>query len=349
MKGKLASYLAVGFSLFGMTLPLAHANQINTGGATGAYHSTFCPLLKIRMGAIGEAYQCTTSLGSSENLRRIAKNPKHFGYSQLDVFALESPRHGGSRAYQIVRSDDARECVFAVTRNKRLTNYGELAVYADTLRFILPPKSSGSASTFEYLSSIDSKGLGRARTIVHANDTDEAIRQALADDKAVTLFVQFPDPENKRFKMIKRLGGHLVPVVDGPILDQKINGQQIYFAQETDISQLRWLRLGRTVVTACTPLVLFSGRTNRISGAEERSIHRETVRIIRSMPTSDLIPQGSAIARIIRQTREVSARARGHFLRVSRNARERARPFAERMYRSARATISLMIQKAQPQ
>jgi len=345
---KLSSVLALG-ALAGVIGTPTMATQINTGGDTGAYHSTFCPLLKSRMGAFGSSYECAPSLGSSENLRRVANNPKEFGYSQLDVFALESPSLGGERSFKIVRSDDARECVFAVTRNKRLTNFGEIAVYADTLKFILPPKPTGSASTFKFLSGIDPEGLGRARSVKYASDTDSAIRETLADDQAVTFFVQFPDPLNDRFKMIRQLGGHLVPVIDGQILDQKVDGQQVYFAQETQISQLRWLRLGRTVVTACTPLVLFTGNTNRVAGSDARSIHRQVISTVRDLRGSDLIPQGSVVARMVKQTRELSTRAKGHFLRVSANARERARPFLERAFKTARETVRVMIEKAQPQ
>lgn len=330
-------------------LPPALANDIHTGGVNGAYHGNFCPLLKTRIGAIGANYNCNTSAGSSENLRRVAANTTDFGYAQLDVFALESRRFGGENAFSRVRSDDARECVFAVTRNKNLTNYGQLAVNADRLRFILPPRSSGSASTFEYLGSIDPTGLGRARNVSHAADTDEAIRRALEDDEAVTLFVQFPDPDNERFKTIRRMGGHLIPVVDAVILDQRIGGEQIYYAQETEIEQLRWLRAGRTVITACTPLVLFTGNPSRIRNSESRLGHRQLIENIRTLPSADLVPQGSVFARLLKQTRNASTRARDHFLRLSQEARLQARPFLERMWRMAGDSVRIMVEKAQPQ
>ena len=333
----------------GLIVASASASDIHTGGTAGAYHSSFCPMLKSRMAAVGGNYDCNLSFGSSENLRRVASNPADFGFAQLDVFAFENRRLGGRRTFTTVRSDDARECVFAVTRNKNLTNFGEIAVYADTLKFILPPRSSGSASTFEFLGSIDPDGLGRAKNVSHAADTDEAIRRALSDHRAVTFFVQFPDPGNERFRMIRRMGGHLVPVIDGLILSQKVNGEQVYFAQETQIEQLRWLRAGKQVVTACTPLVLFTGNSQRIPGSEARLAHRQLIANIRALPSADLVPQGSVFARLLRQTRAASSRARKHFLRVSRNARLRARPFFERMWRVAQRGVQTMIDKAQPQ
>jgi len=336
---------------------VALAAQINTGGDTGAYHGTFCPSLSKQLELVGSTGECLVSSGTGENLRRVARNPDEFGYGQLDVLALESENYsslGGSKAFQIVRSDDVRECVFAVTRNKNYTNFGELAVNADRLRFILPPKTSGSAKTFEFLQKIDPQGLGLAKNIVNATSTDEAIELAMADENAVTFFVQFPDPNNPRFKKIRQSRGHIVPVVDGIILRQKIDGQTIYYAQETSISQLKWLNLGKRVITVCTPLVLFTGATNRISGDDraetrsKRSAHRQLVLNIRSMTTKELIPPQSPFAKIIDRTRQLSNRARYHFQELSLNARERARPLFDRMYRGAGHIVRMMVLKARP-
>ncbi len=326
----------------------AVAAQINTGGDSGAYHNTFCPNLVKQLAVLGNTSECLTSEGSAENMRRVARNPTELGYGQLDVFALEADRFGGSRAFEVIRSDDVRECVFAVTRNRNYTNFGEIAVNADRLRFILPPQGSGSAKTFDYLRKIDPEGLGQARNVRHADDTDEALRQALADEEAVSFFVQFPDPSNERFQLIRKLSGHIVPVVDSVILRQKIDGRTVYFAQETSISQLKWLNLGQRVVTVCTPLVLFTGAMNRVSGQERRAEHRQLVLNIRAMRNEELLPETNPLAQIIKRTRQLSARARYHFQELSLDARERAKPFFERIYRGAQRTVRLMILKARP-
>ncbi len=134
----------------GLNAATATGAEINTGGESGAYHSTFCPALVNQLNRLGKPSDCVSSAGSGENLRRVARNPRELGYGQLDVFALEAERYGGEEAFEIIRSDDVRECVFAVTRNRSYTNFGEIAVNADRLRFILPPEASGSAKTFEY-------------------------------------------------------------------------------------------------------------------------------------------------------------------------------------------------------
>jgi hypothetical protein len=331
----------------GLQTRSATGAEIHTGGETGAYQTTFCPALVAQLGQLGQPSDCVTSEGTGENLRRVARSPESFGYGQLDVFALEADRYGRD-TFEIVRADDVRECVFAVTRNKSYTNYGEIAVNADRLRFILPPEASGSAKTFAYLQKIDPDGLGRGRTVINATDTDEAIRMTLADEDAVTFFVQFPDPANERFKTIRRLDGHLVPVIDSVILRQEVDGRTVYFAKETPISQLKWLNLGRRVVTVCTPLVLFTGASNRITGTERRAEHRQLVLNIRAMRREELVPRGSPVARILEQTRQLSARARFHFQELSMTARERAKPFVERMYNGARHFVRLMVLKARP-
>ena len=326
----------------------ASAARINTGGNTGAYHTTFCPNLTKQLNLLGNPSECITSDGTGENLARVARNPEEIGYGQLDAFALEADRFGGTRAFEMIRSDDVRECVFAVTRNRNYTNYGEIAVNADRLRFILPPKTSGSAKTFDYLSKIDPDGLGQARNVIHATDTDEAIRMALSDENAVSFFVQFPDPSNERFRTIRELNGHLVPVIDSIILRQQIDDRTVYFAQETQISQLKWLNLGRRVVTVCTPMIVFTGATEQLTGNTPRSEHRQLVLNIRAMERKDLIPEESPIAQALAKTRQISARARYHFQELSLNARERARPFLDRIYRGAGHLVRVMIVKARP-
>ncbi len=340
----------VGF--FGVTaIAPASANQIHTGGANGSYHTAFCPLLQQRLGSLGTTHECSTSDGSSANIRRVIRNPSHFAFSQLDVFTLESQILGGASRFSIVRSGDVRECVFAVTRNKSLTNFGELAVNARDLRFVLPPRQSGSARTFAYLQKLDPDGLGKARRVSHSNGTDEAIRTALADNSAVTFFVQFPDPKNERFQLIKRLGGHIVPVVDGTILKQRIAGRSVYFAQDTGISQQPhlWNWVGKRVITACTPMILVTGNSNRVQGIGNRQQHERLIAILRGTERNLLVPRTDRFRAIVEQSREISRRAQAHFIQLSADARERALPLFERAYRSARRGIHEMILKARPQ
>src|SRR6185436_19916959 len=135
-----ASALALA-ALTAFALP-ADANQINTGGSTGAYHANFCPVLAQQLKLPQFDYRCTLSAGTRENMERVLANPRQLGYGQLDVFALESRQMKAEDALTLVRQDDVRECLFAVTRNKDISNWGELAANAGRLRFILPPAAS---------------------------------------------------------------------------------------------------------------------------------------------------------------------------------------------------------------
>jgi len=328
----------------------ANAAQIYTGGTNGAYHTVFCPLIKQNMGELGRDYNCVTSNGSSANIKQIARNPFDFGFAQLDAFALDSASYGRISEFEIIRSGDVRECVFAVTRQPSLTSFGQIAVAADRLKFILPPKDSGSMRTFDYLRRLDKDGLGRARNIIEAIDIDDAILRSLADDGAVTFFVQFPDPNNERFRKIRRLGGHIVPVVDQTLLDAQIDGQRVYYAQETDIGQTSLLKFfGEKVITACTPMILFTGSNRSISLQYRRETHAQLVSRLQSMPSEDFVPKTGPFSKFLNRTKNLSEQTLASLIRSSSNARERAQPFLQRTYYRIQRAINIMILKARPQ
>jgi len=108
----------------------AGANQINTGASTGAYETSFCPVLAQQLKLAQFDYACKPSAGTRENMERVLASPRQLGYGQLDVFALESRQMNAEAAFSLVRQDDVRECVFAVTRNKDISNWGELTANA---------------------------------------------------------------------------------------------------------------------------------------------------------------------------------------------------------------------------
>jgi hypothetical protein len=328
--------LALGISLLAAGAGPVAANRIHTGGETGAYHRDFCPTLSREMATTGQPYTCTTSSGTRENMQRVRSNPRELGFGQLDVFALDT-RGPNAAGLQIVRQDDARECVFAVTRNREITSYGELSAYASSSRFFLPPQTSGSVGTFQYLRSLDKYGLGRvsSNAITHAQGVDEAIRSALAREDGVAFFVQYPDPDNERFKLVRDLGGHFVPVLDNTLLDQTIGGRSVYYAQDTRISNGRRLEMGGRVTTACTPIVLFTAADSRVSDSGERRQHAEMVASIKSMSRDVVLPRQSPLRQAMEKTRELTAEGRQRFLAYSERARDRALPFLQRMIERA--------------
>lgn len=308
----------------------ASAIQLNTGGETGAYHTTFCPALEKQLSRSKFDYKCTPSDGTADNLSRVAADPRQIGYGQLDVFAFEAPALGGAKAFTRLRTDDVRECVFAVTRNHDLTSYGDIAVNAGRLRFVLPPKTSGSTGTFRYLQEIDADGLGKAKSVIDAKDVDDAIKIALSADDTVAFFVQFPDPDNPRFKNIQDLDGHIVPVIDRSILRSQVEGQKIYFAQETQIANAKWMKGGQRVVTSCTPLVLFTGTPERVTGDRDRQDHKDMIATVQALKVDALVPRESTWSRLWRKTRELTGQSVEKLLVLSQEAREKAKPMVEK-------------------
>jgi len=312
---------------------------IHTAGKTGAYHSHFCPALSSVLDQHNYNPDCRTSDGTADNLRQISQQPSHFGYGQFDVFALNAQRYGGRQQFEIVRNDDVRECVFAATRRKDMTNYGEVAVFASQLRFYLPPRGSGSAGTFQFLQQIDPEGLALAQKVRLMASPDAAIRAALKDPDGVAFFVQFADPRNARFKLIQDLGGHVVPVIDAAILAQRVDGRPIYHAQETQVTNSKWLRAGQTVITACTPLLLLTGAASRLKDVEQRRAHQRLIDTIRAMRAQTLLPAEPLFARILKRTKQLSAQGVDRLVTLSRQARDRAKPLVDRAQKAGSKLI----------
>ncbi len=321
------------------TPAIAQDFVINTGGESGAYHGQFCPALRGQIKKAGFEATCQTSAGSTENMQRVAENPAQLGYGQLDVLALKARDFGGSSTFRRLRIDDVRECIFAVTRDKGLDSYGELAVRADELRVILPPEPSGSAATFRFLQKIDPYGIGRTENIIHAANTDEAIRIALNSDATVAFFVQFPDPDNQRFKLARDKGGHIVPVLDRKILDQRIDGIPVYFAQETQVKNASWLSGGTKVITACTPLVVFTGTNKPVSGRTNWEDHERMSRMLEKLRGDELMPKASLFSRVLKRTRELTATSAEKFVEISEQARAKAAPLFKKAREAARQAV----------
>lgn len=313
----------------------ASARQINTGDPTGAYHADFCPLLAGQLRLAQFDYGCAGSSGTRESMARVAADPQQLGYGHLDVFALESRRLDPG-LLTLVRQDDVRVCLYATTRNTQVSNWGELAAHAGSLRFILPPAASDSAATFEFLRTIDAKGLGRAKSVTHVVSVEEAIRQALGADDAVSLLVELPDPDSPPFELVRAQGGRLVPVIDRAILRQAVDGRKVFFPQEVEIESASWIRSARKLVTACTPLVVFTGHPERVADGPARKDHEDLIRTAAALKRAALLPEASFLGRALKRSRELSASGTERALELTEEARAKARPYAEKAMEKAK-------------
>lgn len=347
--GPMTQLLVFALALAALAAPWlpASASQINTGASAGAYEVSFCPVLSQQLKLAQFDYRCTPSAGTRENMERVLANPRQLGYGQLDAFTLESRQMNASAALTVVRQDDVRECLFAVTRNKDITNWGELAAEAGRLRFILPPANSGSVGTFQFLRSIDADELGKAKTVTHAASTEEAIRETLSADDTVTLFVEFADPEGEHFGLVDKLGGHIVPVINRTILRQEVDGKKIYFAQETQVEGSQWTKSGKKVVTACTPLVVFTGAPDRVQGEQAKKDHEDLIRTVSALKSGSLVPEESLFQRLVKRTKELSATSTEKMLEATEQAREKAKPYTDKAMDAAKEATEQTKQAAE--
>jgi hypothetical protein len=313
----------------------AHAEHINTGGERGAYKKDFCPQLSKALKKSKFHYQCVSSHGSRENIERVIKAPKEIGFSQLDVYALQSGAEGGG-ALSVIRSDLGRECLFVVTKNKNLHSLDDIGALGGKLRFILPSEKSGHASTFAYLQKTDPNGLGQVKNVERVESVDAALDKVLkGGGDTATLFVQFPDPDNARFKQVWRGGGHFVPVISREILGQQIGGEKVYYAQETEIATATLTKKRKMLTTACTPLVLFTGTPEAVAKAARANADKakaeqaDLIKTIKAVKRNKLMPHKGYLSNIWRRTKELSSEAADKFLAASHKAREKAQPYID--------------------
>jgi hypothetical protein len=309
----------------------AHAFSIATADENGGDHKDFCPPLEHALKKAGFTYNCMQTGGSQANVARVSSSPRDIGFTQLDVYAREM-RKPHAKPMTLLRTDLGNECLFLVTRTKSLRTYGEVAARAKSLRFVLPPKDSGSAATFDFLRKIDPHGLGKVKTksITYAASVDAALDETLAaeDDNTVTLFVQFPDPGNARFKTINTKDGAFIPVISRAILDQEVDGQKIYVAQETQIANPKFLKKGETAVTACTPLALFTRAPSSLRKLRNvrrpnfiRLRHAAMVQAVRKFDRDRLVPASSFLDALWKNTKVLSRSAVEELVAISEKVR----------------------------
>lgn len=335
---KMSHALAVAIGVVVAFETPASANWINTGAVDGPYHRNFCPLLANQLKLAQLDFACTPSTGTRENIERVLADPRQLGYAQLDTFHLISGQLRAQSALTIVRQDDVRQCLYAVTRNEQLTNWGELTANAQRLRFILPAAESGSSDTFQFLRSIDPNGLGRMQQPRHTPSIESAIREGLSAHDTVSLFVAFPDPDSAHFALIKELGGHVVPVIDRAILRQEAAGRKIYFAQETQVENPQWISSGRKIVTACTPMLVFTGSGDNVAQDKGRKDHEDLIRSVAALNARTLLPQEGLFSTLWKRTKELSASGTEKLLQATEQAREKARPYTDKAMETAKET-----------
>ncbi len=291
------------------------AKSINTAGEKGAYHALFCPPLPpVLSNAYFPGYRCEPSNGTLENINRVLKYPTSIGFVQFDVFANEANRRMEElQKLTVIRSDIACEGLWMVTRNPELINYGHVLAFSRRIPFILPPRDSGSAASFAFLQANDPEGLGRvpeAHKRYVADATAVLNETAASSDGAVGFFVQFADPENANIKLIVEKGLTVIPLASRDILRLKLGGQNAYQLQKFNLKAGGVFVDPREVITACTPVAIITAAPGAFGDDRDKADdQRDLIQKVREVPSENLLPQESRIARIIRNAKQLSRQA----------------------------------------
>jgi hypothetical protein len=298
---------AVGLTLLGSAAGAASGVGINVGEAGGPYHAALCPPIAAALARSRLAYSCTPSRGPRETLQRIAADPRQLGLVPLATLATEAASLGGVKAFTRVRAGDARECLLAVTRHPDVASTDDLAANAGKLRFLVAAKGSGGAAQLALLQQIDPGGLGRAKSVLHAETSREAVKLALSAADTVAMLSLVPSPRDPLLELIAAQGGHVVPVVSRDILRHQVEGQKLYFAEEFEAVPTRWLKAGAKAVTACTPTVLVTGASERIADEKARQDHKDMIATLQALKREQVVERPGLMRRIVHKSRELSA------------------------------------------
>lgn len=289
---------------------------INTGGAAGAYHGTFCPPLPgVLANAYFQGYQCTPSAGTVQNIQRVLAQPTNIGFAQLDVFAREAAqRPADFDRLAVIRTDIACEGLWMVTRNPDL-DFGRVLGLARRIQFVLPAQASGSTASFNYLRSIDPEGLGRVpdSNITYMRDATEVInRIANSTSGEVGFFVQFADPRNANIRLMVEKNLRVIPVISREILRARVGEQNVYNAQTFTLSDGRLFGIGGravTATTACTPVALFTGAPSAFQDRNGQDDAREMIQRLQQVGRDSMLPQDSVMQRVLRSATQLSQSA----------------------------------------
>lgn len=312
-----AALLFAGSSLYQEIDSAFHDPSIYTANEKGAYQTLFCPPLYAELAYNGAgSYECTPTKGTLDSLGRLLRHPTDIAFGQLDVYANEPVE--SRRKLTLVRTDIACEGLWMVTKNPELNNYGAIQGLAPRIHFILPERTSGSTPTFAFLQKNDPAGLGQVPEINKrfVDGATEVLRETAASlSGEVGFFVQFADPENENIKLIAEKGLTVIPVVSDQILEQNVNGQAVYRAQEFS------LRPDAVVRTTCTPVVAITGAPETVGNVKAER-QRQLIQTIRDMPAEKLLPEDRPlVADVIRLPRILSGPVVAEMIQEGNNTR----------------------------
>lgn len=244
-----------------MAMP-AGADELLTGGTSGAYYNDIGPKVHEALSGALFRYPLKTGKGSGGNFNAIVENPMIVALGQGDVYALMNQQNPGK---VVSVPTGVRECLFAVTANQGIAGeregdgWGNMMSLAKRMRLALPGEESGSSKTFEYIQTIN-ESLGQVENVKYYESTDAAINAVAVGQADVAFFVQMPDTRNPLFKLIREKNLLWIGVGDRKMLRQQVDGNSIYNVDTVPVEET-WGGFGKpkTLTTTCTQVVVMTG------------------------------------------------------------------------------------------
>jgi len=260
----------------------ASAEQLLTGGSSGAYYNDIGPRVHEVLNRALFRYPLVEGKGSVGNFNAILEQPTVVALGQHDVYALMNKQNPG----QVVSvPTQVRECLFAVTANPGIAGenpgdgWGNMMSLARRLRVALPGAESGSAKTFEFIQTVNDS-LAQVGTIEQYPSTSDMVDAVVADEVDVGFFVQMPDTRNELFKKIKEHELSWIGVGDRAMLNQTVDGESIYSVDTVPV-EATWGGFGTpmTLTTTCTQVVIMTGDPAR-ADVEDRTTLQDQVALL---------------------------------------------------------------------
>ncbi len=311
--------------------PAQGASAIHTGGAAGAYYGVFCPPLAKALDKKSFTFSCTQSKGTGENIERILAKPSDLALVQLDVFARWAQQQPElAKKLTVIRNDIACEGLWLVVknveRNSDITNFGDFSALSRRKPLILPPQNSGSVLTWNYLQTFDLEGIGSQRAkdqVTYADDVTKMLNKiAAGDGREAGFFVQFADPQNVNIKLIDEKGLRAVKVVSRDLVNAQVDGKNVYDVQTFNLKDGFFTAKEET--TSCTPVAVITGSLTAFSAAGDQAEQKDLIKLVSAIPSSDLLPQESRLAKIISSAKKIGGKALDEMIAAAEAARKKA-------------------------
>lgn len=271
----------------------AAAQNIYSGGKAGAYYGTLCPAMLDGLRNEGFTPTCIETKGSLDNIEKVLGDQDGIAMVQTDAYANWAAANPDKASKLVtIRSDLANEGVYFVSKN--LKEFSDVVRLITRVKLVLPPQGSGAAQTFENMKKVLPNVFTKieAAQITYAESAAKAIETALANDNTVALFVQLPDPANANFKTIVEKKGNFIPVVARALVNQQVNGQNVYVLETRPVTEAGLIKNAIQVTTIATPIMLVTQPAEVLpAGTNARTNKEDLIKLVKGMPRDKLLPK----------------------------------------------------------